>query len=121
MASQATARAVERVERRRSPRLPNNVTFVAFGESTKKQLFQEEAFTLSINAHGALIALTTQVALGQKLLLINPKTWNKRESRVIRLGALQGEWTQVAIEFAEPTPEFWPIGAPPKTAFAHWH
>lgn len=121
MTSQATARALEHVERRRSPRQPNNVTFVVFGESTGRQLFQERAFTISINAHGALITLTTQVASGQKLLLINPKTWNKREGRVIRLGALQGEWTQVAIEFAEPIPEFWSIGAPSKTAFAHWH
>lgn len=121
MASQATARALEHVERRRSPRLLHKVTFVVFGECTEKQLFQEEAFTLSINAHGTLIALTAQVALGQRLFLINPKTWNKREGRVVRLGALQGEWTQVAIEFAEPTPEFWAIGAPPKTAFAHWH
>ncbi len=121
MASQATARAIEHVERRRSPRLPNNVTFVVSGESTEKQLFQERAFTFSLNAHGALIALTTQVAFGQKLLLINPKTWNKREGRVIRLDALQGDWAQVAIEFAEPTPEFRPNGAPAKTAFAHWH
>jgi hypothetical protein len=113
MASQATGRAREHVERRRSPRLSRNMTLVVSGESTEKQLFQEAASTLSINAHGALIALTTQVGLGQKLLLINPKTWNKREGRVIRLGALDGERTQVAIEFAQPAPEFWPIGAAP--------
>jgi len=97
------------------------VTFVVSGESTEKQLFQERAFTISINAHGTLIALTAQVTLGQKLLLMNSKTWNRKEGRVIRLGAFQGEWTQVAIEFAQPATESWPNGAPPKRAFAHWH
>jgi len=114
MASAAKALAVEHRERRRSPRLPNKVTFVVSGESTEKQSFQERAFTISINAHGALIALATQVACGQKLLLINPRTWNRREGRVIRLDARQREWTQVAIEFVEPATGFWPIGYPPK-------
>jgi hypothetical protein len=80
MASQAAARAREHVERRRSPRLRSNVTFLVFGESTEKQLFQEEVLTLSISAHGALIALTTQVGLGQKLLLVNPNTWNREKA-----------------------------------------
>ena len=68
MASQATVRAIEHVERRRSPRLPNNVTFVVSGESTEKRLFQERAFTISMSAHGALIALTTQVIADLKSL-----------------------------------------------------
>ena len=118
MPSQATAvRAIEVVEYRRSPRLPSKVTFVVSGESTRKELFQERAFTISINAHGALIALTKEVALGQRLVLTNPKTWKKLEGRVIRLNALQGEWTQVAVEFAEPASEFWPTGAPPRRAW----
>jgi hypothetical protein len=106
MARQATGRAGEHVERRRSPRLRSDVTFLVFGESAERQLFREEVLTLSVSAHGALIALTTPVGLGQKLILVNPDTWNKREGRVIRLGALDGERTQVAIEFAQPDPEF---------------
>jgi hypothetical protein len=70
--------------------------------------------TLSINSHGALIALTGQVRLGQKLLLMNSKTWKRIEGRVIRLAGLQGEWTHVAVEFAYPAPEFgYPAKAPP--------
>lgn len=112
MASAAHALSVGHTERRRSPRLPNKVTFVVSAESTKEQFFLEEASTVSINAHGALIALTTHVRLGQKLLLISPKTWNKREGRVVRLSAAQGEWTEVAVEFAEAAREFWPDGVP---------
>jgi hypothetical protein len=117
MASQATVRARQQVDRRRSARLPSNVTFIVSGEVTGRQLFQEEALTLSVNAHGALIALLTEVALGQKLLLISPKTWRKREGRVVRLNAMDGERTRVAIEFARPDPDFWFTGVPPRRWF----
>jgi hypothetical protein len=115
MAGQATARAIEHVERRRSTRFVSSVTFVVSRDSAEKQLFQERVVTLSINAHGALIALTGQVTLGQKLLLMNSKTWSRTKGRVIRLCALEGEWTQVAVEFEQPTPEF---GYPPKRSQA---
>ena len=116
MTGQATARAIEYVERRRSARVVSNVTFVVSRESPEKQLFQERVLTFSVNAHGALLALTGQVTLGQKLLLMNSKTWNRTEGLVIRLAALEGEWTQVAIEFAQPAPEF---GYSSKRAQAH--
>jgi hypothetical protein len=103
MAGQATGRAIER---RRSTRFVSNVTFVVSRESAERQLLQEWVLTLSVNAHGALIALTGQVTLGQQLLLMNSKTWSRTKGRVIRLCALQGEWTQVAVEFEQPAPEF---------------
>ena len=114
MPSQATARALDLAERRRSSRLPAKVTLVVCGQSPEEQYFQEETSTLSINAHGALVALATEVTLGQRLLLLNPQTWNERAGRVTRLGALEGGRTQVGIEFPEAAPEFWPVGAPPK-------
>jgi hypothetical protein len=89
MPSQATARALDLAERRRSSRLPVKVTLVVCGQSPEKQHFQEETSTLSINAHGALVALATEVTLGQRLLLLNPQTWNERAGRVTRLGALE--------------------------------
>jgi hypothetical protein len=117
MASQATARALDLAERRRSPRLSIHVTLVVCGQSPEKQHFQEETSTLSINAHGALVALSTEVTLGQTLLLLNPQTWNKRAGRVTHLGAREEGRTQVGIEFPEAAPEFWPAGAPPKKSF----
>jgi len=114
MPSQATARALDLAERRRSARLSVNVTLVICGQSPKDQRFQEETSTLSINDHGALVVLATEVTLGQRVLLMNPQTWNDRAGRVTRLGAIDGGRTQVGIEFTEPAPGFWPLGAPPK-------
>jgi hypothetical protein len=103
MASLATARAIER---RRSTRFVSKVTLVLSRESAQKQLLQERVLTLSVNAHGALIALTGPVTVGEKVLLMNSKTWSRTEGRVIRLLPLQGEWTLAAIEFARLAPEF---------------
>jgi hypothetical protein len=113
MAGQATARAIEHVERRRSERFPFRVTLLVCGQSTGNGPFKEETVTLSINSHGALLALSANVALGQRLLLMNRQTWNEIEARVSRLATLQAQGTEVAVEFAHPAPEFWPLGAPP--------
>jgi hypothetical protein len=114
MTSQATARAVDLAERRRSSRLHIRVSLVVCGQSPEQQYFQEETSTLSINAHGALLPLATAVTLGQRLLILNPHTWNERAGRVTRLGALEGGRTEVGIEFPEAAPEFWPASAPAK-------
>lgn len=116
MASAARALVIEHVERRRSERFPSRVPLMVCGQSTGKGPFKEETVTLSINSHGALLALSANVALGQKLLLINPQTWEEREARVSRVAELHGQRTQVAVEFAQSAPEFWPIGAPPEKA-----
>jgi hypothetical protein len=117
MPGQATARALDRAERRRSSRFPINVSLVVCGQSADEQHFQEETFTLSVNVHGALVALAAHVTLGQRLLLMNPQTWNERAGRVTRFGAREGGRTQIGIEFTEPAPGFWPLGAPPKRVF----
>jgi len=114
MASAARAPVIEHIERRRSERIPHRVTLMVCGQSTRNGPFKEETVTLSINSHGALLALSANVALGQRLLLINRQTWDEVEARVSRLAALDGQRTQVAVEFTQPAPDFWPIEAPPK-------
>ena len=110
MASAAKALAVEHIERRRSERFPLRVTVMVRGQSTERGPFREETETLSINSHGALLALSADVALGQKVVLMNPQTWNETEARVSRLAALHSQWTEVAVEFTQPATQFWPIG-----------
>lgn len=98
---------------RRSQRLLLDVPLVVRGESIEKQPFQEETFTIVVSAHGALVVLAAKVALGQRLLLMNPNTWDQQEGRVAYLGSPYGGLTQVGIEFTRPSPEFWPISSPP--------
>src|SRR5450631_504429 len=51
-------------ERRRSPRFLIRVPVVVRGESVEKKSFSEETATIDVSAHGALVSLTTKVALG---------------------------------------------------------
>ncbi len=110
MASAAKATVIGHIERRRSERLPERVTLWVCGRTPGKGSFKEETVTLSINSHGALMVLSANVAIGQRLLLMNPQTWDEVEARVSRLEALSDERTQVAVEFAHPAPQFWAIG-----------
>jgi hypothetical protein len=100
-------------KQRRSQRLLLDVPLVVCGKSDGKQPFREDTFTLVVSAHGALVVLAAKVAMGQKLLVINPKTWEEREGTVAFFGSPYGGLTKVAIEFTQPAPEFWPVGFPP--------
>jgi PilZ domain len=95
-------------ERRRSPRRLLDVPLIVRGESAENQPFREETFTISVSAHGALVLLATKVSLGQTLILVKPETRQEQEGRVSRLGSLHGGLAQVAVEFSQPVPEFWP-------------
>ncbi len=100
-------------EHRRSQRLLLDVPLIVRGQSTKQQSFQEETFTIVVSPHGALVVLAAEVAVGQRLLLMNPETRDEREGHVAYLGPPYGGLNQVGIEFTRPSPEFWPISSPP--------
>jgi hypothetical protein len=101
-------------ERRRSQRLLLDVSVIVRGISLDNGAFQEETFTISVSAHGALMLLSTKVALGQTLFLKNPRTQNETEVRVARFGSPYGGLAQVGIEFVRPAPMFWPVQPAPE-------
>jgi hypothetical protein len=99
---------------RRSARVLMDVPIVIRGEIADRQSFREETFTVTVSAHGALVMLATNVALGQKIVVINKFNRAEREGRVAYRGPLHAGLSQVAVEFTQPSPEFWPIDpAPP--------
>jgi diguanylate cyclase (GGDEF)-like protein len=101
-------------ERRRSERRVLDVPLVISGETKEQKAFREQTFTLSVNAHGALIVLAATVTLGQKLLLQNPDSARQTEARVVRFGVPYGGLARVGVEFSRPLPDFWPVEAPPE-------
>jgi hypothetical protein len=102
-------------ERRRSERLPFRETLFVCGRS-QGRAFKEETLTISVSAIGALVALSAKVSLGQRVLLMNPQTWDEREGSVSGLGEVHNERRRVAIEFTKPAPEFWRVSAPFKSS-----
>src|SRR5580693_551228 len=105
--SLAQAQIINRPERRRSERVSLALPVIVRGVSLDTKSFQEETFTLSVSAHGALVALATTVTLGQTLFLRNPETQNEAGAWVTRFGLPHGGLAQVGIEFVRPDADFW--------------
>jgi len=105
--------AVVQAAQRRSERVLIDVPIIVSGESPDHRMFHEETFTVTVSAHGALMMLATKVKLGQRLIVENPANEDKREARVAYLGTSHAGLSQVAVEFARPSPEFWPVSSPP--------
>ena len=98
---------------RRSERIILDVPLVIRGEAADKKTFQEETFTLIVNAHGAQLMLETKVTLGQRLVVLNPNNCDEREGKVAFVGPPYAGLARVGIEFTRPAPEFWSVSSPP--------
>jgi hypothetical protein len=104
---------VPQAVQRRSERVLIDVPVVIRGETADHRAFEEETFTVTVSAHGALVMMATQVTLGQTLLLLNPKNWDEREGRVAYRSPDHAGLSQVALEFTLSASDFWPISSPP--------
>lgn len=91
-------------ERRRSPRTLMCVDLVVCGTGGA---WQERTCALSLNAQGLLVALGSNVQMGQTVLVRDPESLLEREGRVVSVGRGYGRRREVAIEFTEPAPDFW--------------
>jgi hypothetical protein len=99
--------------RRRSMRVLLSVPIVVSGDNADNQAFTEEARTLVVNAHGALIALMTRVIPDQIVTMANKATRQSLECRVVHVGSPQSGKMQLGIEFVKASPTFWQIDFPP--------
>ena len=77
-----------------------------------KLAFEEEAETLSINAHGGLVLLATRVLADLKLVLKHQQTHEEQECIVAYLGPAQEGKVQVGLKFTHPNPSFWRAASP---------
>jgi hypothetical protein len=98
---------------RRSQRVIVDIPLVIRGIAENTRPFREETFTLTISAHGGLVVLENRVGLGEKIVLMNPKTWDEREGTVAFLGPPYAGLSTVGIQFTRPAPDFWAISSPP--------
>jgi hypothetical protein len=99
--------------KRRSQRVMLRLPVLVHGKTVDGKPFHEHAFTLVVNAHGALILLAARVAIRQTVTLANVATEQGAECRVVYLGLKDAGKTQVGVEFLQPNPKFWNIEFPP--------
>lgn len=107
-------RAAEEViegERRITPRRDLRIPVFVYGHAgAGREPFHEETTSIVVNANGALVAISNQVEMGQRLLLTNAATHAEQECLVVHLGPPGLKRPAVAIAFAESAPEFWDAG-----------
>jgi hypothetical protein len=103
-----TSMAAARVDHRRTSRARVEIPLFVYGV-LEDGPFVEEAQTIEINAHGALIAMNTAVPVGERLLLTNEANERTQECTVlaIRVRRRQGVEQALAVAFSLPAPGFW--------------
>src|ERR1700684_1017133 len=72
-----------------------------------------QAFTLSVNNHGAMLQCSRTLAAGTKLQIQNDRTGQKQMCKVTRTPVESQQNFLVPVEFTPPAPGFWHISFPP--------
>ncbi len=112
--SQQVVQVESGAKQRRSQRVLLTVPVLVQSEAEGGQSVLEEAQTLIVNAHGALIALAMNVEIQQPLLLKNQKSQDQEPCKVVYVGPAVNGKTQVGVEFTQPASHFWHIAFPPQ-------
>jgi hypothetical protein len=100
--------------RRRSQRLFIQIAVVVQGRQANKSEFSENAHTVVVNAHGALVDMGIPLDQGQRVILLNIRTSEKIEAEVKLVTPGETGRFNVALEFVDPNPSFWHISFPPE-------
>lgn len=94
---------------RRSSRVFTRIPVQATGKNLQGRKFRAKSQTIVINAHGGLLYLDQELAVGADLVLINPATEEEQECRVVYLGETSEKGIRVGVEFLSPSPHFWGV------------
>jgi hypothetical protein len=100
--------------RRRSQRVLMQVGVRIRGNDAQGKPFEEEASTLAINAHGALVALQARLTSGSVVKMQHNATAEEQQCHVVFLGPVRSGKAEIGLEFSEPRPAFWRVTFPPE-------
>ena len=106
-ASGANRVAAKERNRRRSSRREFKTFVRVYGHSANGAAFYENARTINVSVHGALLQLTVAVTKGQKLLLFNEVTQRQQVCQIVDVRDRDTESHEVAVAFPTPHAEFW--------------
>jgi hypothetical protein len=100
--------------RRRSQRVLMQVGVRITGTDQQGKPFEEQAVTLAVNAHGALVSLKHRLTTGSKVNMRHNMTEEEQECHVVHLGLTRDGKAEVGLEFSVPRPAFWRVAFPPE-------
>jgi len=97
---------------RRGGRRDFDAVILAYGHTPEGEPFYEEARTINVSAHGALLELSVPVSVGQKLMLFNDSSNRHQICQIARTRVTETATFEAAVEFPVPHSEFWQIFSP---------
>ncbi len=98
---------------RRTQRVLARIPLSVSGKMNDEMPFEEESFTIAVNAEGGLLQMRKAVRKGQRLCLFQAKTGQQAFCIVAHIGPFDDGCAAVKVRFLEPQPEFWHITFPP--------
>jgi len=84
------------------------------GKDAQGNAFEEDAATLAINAHGALVVLQARLTSGSTVSMQHKSTQEEQECHVVFLGPVRSGKAEIGLEFSVPRPSFWRVTFPPE-------
>lgn len=109
-------------DRRRSNRRDILLPISVYGNRDNTESFFEDGMSLQVSDHGGLLVLASRVRVGQELVLRTCSAESKSQvCHVARLGAATHLRTAVAVQFAQPAPEFWEAAEAAKARLMSGH
>jgi len=100
------------VERRRTVRVTLCVELIVQGSTENNGRFKVKARTLSVSRHGGMIVMDLEVAMGQKLVLINMNSGQKAECQVVATKTARDGKRHIGFEFMSAELNFWKMCFP---------
>ena len=101
-----------RIERRRTARVALCMDLIVHGETENSGKFRVESRTLSVSGHGGMMVLEPDVAVGQRLTVINVNSGEKAECKVVAAKVVRDGSRNVAFEFTSEVINFWKMCFP---------
>ena len=105
---------VEAHEQRRSQRVMLQMPVLIHIHMPDGRHLRQDGFTLVVNAHGCLLAMETKPEVGQRMMLVNPKSGVEQSGTVTCAQKSRDGGYAVAFEFDSSTPQLWSLMFPPK-------
>ena len=94
-------------EKRRGVRLNSRVPVAIEWDDTTNGKLREEAITRVVSPYGCLVVLPKDLAIEQRLVVLNVATNERNPGIVVWKGNERSEGWELGIELVQPPQDFW--------------
>ena len=102
------------VNKRRSLRVVIDIPVTVFGQDLDGKIFAEQSKTITVNAHGAIVILETDINRQKPALLMNTKTGAEVQCSIAHRKEIAKGRFEIGLNFVDPNPRFWGMNFPPE-------